>query len=150
METSFINAATREMQKVDQDGSIDKAISSLADPKMIKVAIPNKILNISSFMAEGIYRSFFNFPGVSGVELVKLSSKLSLSNTDFNFFIEPPQLWVKAKKTPCGSPNSTVLTYKPEHVEVSKAHFLDKKRALKIQGHKKKFKGTLWFCVKAQ
>ncbi len=150
VQTEFLRASVREMEKIDKDGKIDKIISGLAKPQVLKAFIPSQGKQFSSFSIKGVYRSFFNYPGIKNVELIKLSSSHMISGPNMNFKFLPGDFWITAQETPCSKKHGTILLFEKENVDVQNNRLKVKANRLAFNGTLKNHKGVQWFCIDEQ
>ncbi len=150
VQTEFLRASVREMEKIDKDGQIDKIISGLASAGVLKAFIPSQGKQFSSFSIKGVYRSFFNYPGVKNVELIKLSSSHVISGPKMSFKFLPGDFWITAQQTPCSKKHGTILLFEKENVELQNKRLSVKANSLQFKGSLKNHQGTQWFCIQEQ
>ncbi len=147
-QNEFVAASLREMRKVDGDGNLDRIISDLASPNKLKVVIPSKGLQFSSFSTEGVYRSFFNFPGIKDVEMIGLASTHTIRGRGFALEFKPKSYWVTAQQTPCGKKHSTILVFDKDTAKIIGNQIeLPAPYNMKLKGQHKTVHNTRWFCV---
>ncbi len=148
-QTEFLRASIREMHKIDADGKLDKIISDLANPKVLKVVVPSAGLQFSSFSTQGVYRSFFDFPGIKEVQMIELASPHTFSSPSFEFSFQPGEHWVTAKKTPCSNDHATLLLSNLKIINLSNTslRFNNVSKNGVFHGRLKTENGTQWFCV---
>jgi hypothetical protein len=147
-QSRFLRATVEKMKELDPKGDLDRIIRHLANPKIVKAAVPLLGLKPHSFSSSATYRSFFDYPGVKGVVMHKLNSDFRLLNDDFYHQFEPGEYWVTAQQTPCGNSPATVLIYLPENVVLSSTKMTIKKpRTRHYEGGLVKTGPDLWFCM---
>ena len=143
----FLKASLREMEKIDKDGKLDNLISHLANPKIVKVAIPTNKIKRSTFSTNGIYRSFFNYPGLTGVQFISLDEPHWVEGRGFKLKYNTHDYWITAQKTPCQKGHSTLLLLDPSRISLTKTTLTLNDRSFnQLSGETKKQNNVTWFC----
>ncbi len=120
LKEEYLLMSVKRMQEIDQNGVLDKTVSSLATPSTVRLVLANgPEIKMSSFTTNGIYRSFFEFKDSKGIVIIPLTSHVQINTPNLEIKQSPESALILSQKNPCSPKDGgTLFLFPPEKVQI--------------------------------